>query len=105
MAQRTEMYFQLQLPAMLTISQHGHKAYSKEAIIIAVIKIATGKTFGEFLFDSGQIVSFLWRGCSCSMLRKLVVIVEVPIELPLLFLLIWRPKILKTKNKKTESEP
>jgi len=43
-AQLSELYFRLQLPATFIISQRGHKASSEEAFIITLTKIASGKT-------------------------------------------------------------
>jgi hypothetical protein len=43
-AQLSELYFCLQLPASFIISQRGHKASSEEAFIITLTKIALGKT-------------------------------------------------------------
>jgi hypothetical protein len=43
-AQLSELYFRLQLPATFIISQRGHKASSEEAFIITLTKIASSKT-------------------------------------------------------------
>jgi hypothetical protein len=65
-AQLSELFFCLQLPATFIISQRGHKTSSEEAFITTLTKIASGKTNVDLteMFDAttdtfiGRVYSF-----------------------------------------------